>query len=159
MNTDLADKWRAALAPLVVRHPDRRCKPVVEVRDGDPPTLYVGLDRAWSTAAPKNPPRQPFAISNVALTYFPGDDLARKWFAAAWAGYLMHEGLELVTVGDLETRPLDPHEDPYQTNPYNRCLRDGFPPTLDAVALYRALQVVMCEWEAARLTWKGAPNQ
>lgn len=52
----------------------------------------------------------PFNIVNVKLTFFPGVSLARQWIAAAWGCFLQHEAMELVTVGDLKTRVLDPHK-------------------------------------------------
>ena len=117
------------------------------MQDGDPPRLYVGLDRAWCTSDPEKS-RAPFAISTVELAFFPGRDLARAWFTAAWVGYLQHEALELVTVGDLQTKILDPHAEPYPLNPYNRGLRDGLPVRLTPQSMYDALRIVMSGPEA-----------
>lgn len=137
-------RWERALKPLVVRHPDRRSTPVIRFLDIAPPSLYVGLDRGYDTTdGTGESSRAPFAISTVKLTYFPGDDLARKWFAAAWFGYCGHEALELVTIGDTVTRPLDPHTEPYETNACNRSLRDGFPTELTPETLRKTLRLVM----------------
>jgi hypothetical protein len=72
----------------------------------------------------------------------------------AWSGALasvQHEALELVTVGDLETRPLCPHAEPYAENPCNRGLRDGLSPELTPESLIGALAVVMDREHAERL--------
>jgi hypothetical protein len=155
MTTSVADQWRAALADVVVRHPDRRSKPVLRVVDGDPPVLYVGLDVAHCTADDAKEMRD-FAIANVHLHCFPGIALARAWLAAAWVGYLQHEALELVTVGGLTDKVLDPHADPYPTNPLNRGLRDGFPNHLRPFDIYRTLCLVTDKKTASKMTWNGA---
>lgn len=134
-----ADLWRAALADVVLRHPNGRSRPVIRVSDGALPSLYVGLDRAWCTTDGHE--MVDFAISTVRLTYFPGEALARAWLAAAWVGYLQHEALELVTVDGRAV--LDPHAEPYVLNPVNRGLRDGFPVELTPLTLRRALRLVM----------------
>lgn len=133
------DQWRAALAPVVLRHPNGRSTPVLRLTDGDPPQLYVGLDRTWCTRDGHE--MTDFAISTVKLTYFPGARLVRMWLAAAWTGYCCHEALELATVNGVAI--LDPHAEPYATNPVNRGLRDGFPVTLTPKTLLASLCLVM----------------
>jgi hypothetical protein len=142
--------WRDALAALEVRHPNGRSRVVLDVFDGDPPVLYVGLDETTCTLTGKVMPD--FAISNVRLACWPGVRLAQQWFAAAWAGYLMHESLELVTLaGDRTAKVLDPHAEPYAANPLNRCLREGFPSELTPEALQATLCLVMEPHHAAQL--------
>lgn len=141
----IASAWRSALSALDIRHPNGRSSCVLRVADGDPPVLYVGLDETICTQDPSKAMRD-FAISNVKLTYWPGEQLARAWFAAAWAGYLQHEALELVRV---DGRPvLNPHDEPYITNPQNRGLRDGFPVELIPSTLAKTLALVM-PWDDA----------
>lgn len=137
-----AERWRAALAGLEVRHPNGRSRVVLRVSDGDPPSLYIGLDETVCTLTGRT--MRDFAISNVRLAYWPGTDLARMWFAAAWAGYCQHEALELVTLaGDRGAKVLDPHAEPYPTNPYNRGLRDGFPVELTPATMIDTLALAM----------------
>lgn len=153
MSTKVFKQWRNVLQSMVVRHPDRRSKAEIRLLEGDPPMLYVGLDRGYDTTDPTDEKwRGPFAISTVKLSFFPGENLARKWLAAAWAGYVMHEALEMVTVGDHTTRPLDPHDEPYDTNPFNRSLRDGFPVELTPETLRKTLELVMSAEKALELT-------
>ena len=136
----LAEQWLQALAPVVLRHPNGRSRAVLRLIDGDPPQLYVGLDETACTSDPTKTMRD-FAISTVKLIYFPGERLARMWLAAAWCGYICHEALELVTVDGKAV--LDPHAEPYPSNPYNRGLRDGFPVELNSTTLFDALRLVM----------------
>ncbi len=136
--TELATKWLGALQGMVIRHPNPRSKVVVRLTDGDVPHLYFGLDVATDTTDP-NRKMKDFAISTVSLTYWPGIRLARAWVAAAWGGYCSHEALEMVTVGDLKTRPLDPHE----RVEWDRGLRDGLPVELTPETLLKSLAVVM----------------
>lgn len=133
------EQWYDALEGVIVRHPDRRNTVKLELLSG--PSLSISMDKVTSTVSEEL--WSPFQISTVKLSYFPGVDLARKWLAAAWAGYCAHEALELVTVGDWKTRPLDPHEEPYPTNPYNKGLRDGFPVELTPETLRLSLLLVM----------------
>ena len=144
----LAEQWWWALAPVVLRHPNGRSRPVLRIHDGDPPQLYVGLDETTCTSDPTKTMRD-FAISTVRLTYFPGERLARMWLAAAWAGYLQHEALELVTIDGKAI--LDPHAEPYPTNPYNRGLRDGLPLELNTTTMLDALALVMSFGDALRV--------
>lgn len=155
---EIATCWRAALAGLEVRHPNGRSRAVLRVSDGDPPVLYVGLDETTCTLTGER--KVDFAISCVRLTYWPGERLARAWFAAAWAGYLLHEALELVTLaGDRAAKVLDPHAAPYATNPLNRGLRDGFPVELTPSSLLATLRLVMdrADADALYLTLGGSP--
>ena len=141
-SNELTRQWMAALFDLVVRHPNTLSTPVLTLVDAPEPVLRVELDY---TSDSRDPIQrfENFVISNVTLSYFPGTVLARKWFAAAWAGYVSHEALELVTIGGLTSRPLDPHESPYPLNPWNRGLRDGLPVRLTPESLIQSLAVVM----------------
>lgn len=154
---ELAQKWSDAIALMEVRHPDRRSRAVLRVERGSPPSLHVALENAHSTVDDALLPR--FKIASVALSYFPGEALAQQWLAAAWVGYLQHEALELVRAWcftdafALEMFPvLDPHAEPYQSNPYNRGLRDGFPPVLTSQTLLATLRLVMDDRAARELT-------
>lgn len=141
---EIAAAWRGALDGLFVRHPDPDALPYWLVSDDG--HLHVGCGNVHDTltGAVRDLP-----VASVRLTYFPGDGLARRWFAAGWAGYVTHEALELVK---YEGRPpLDPHEEPYATNPFNRGLRDGFPPVLTPGSLERALAVVMDPADARKV--------
>ena len=138
----LSALWRAALNALDVRHPNGRSNVLLRVTDGEAPMLHIGLDETTCTLT--GAPKRNFCISNVRLTYWPGTRIAQVWFAAAWSGYLQHEGLELVSLaGDRSQKVLDPHAEPYQTNPWNRGLRDGFPVELTPATLLATLRVVM----------------
>ena len=153
----VADQWRCALAALEVRHPNGRSNVVLRVDAGDPPELYVGLDETTCTLT--GAVKRDFAISTVKLTYWPGVELAQRWLAAAWSGYCQHEALELVTLrGDRSTKVLDPHTEPYPTNPYNRGLRDGFPVELTPSTLARTLALVMPWMTAAELAASTEPT-
>lgn len=134
---DLVKQWRDALADLVVRHPNRASRVSIEVDDRA--NLRIALDQTRDSRDPEVV-LSPFVISNVKLTFFPGVKIARAWLAAAFAGYVQHEALELVTVGDLTTRPLDPHEPPFT---FDRGLRKGLPVELTPETLVESLAVVM----------------
>jgi len=134
----LAAKWEGALRDLIIRHPDPRSTVELELSADTPPRLLFRLDVAHDTTNPDREMR-PLNVSTVRLHYFPGMRLARMWVAAAWTGYLMHELLELVTIGDLTTRPIDPHANPDQ----DKCIRDGLPTELTPENLRTALLVVM----------------
>lgn len=136
--------WYRALYHVDVRHPNGHSNCVLRVIDGDPPQLYVGLDE--TTCTRDGHVMRDFAISTIKLLYWPGERLARMWFAAAWIGYLQHEALELVTVSGMPV--LDPHAEPYPTNPLNRGLRAGFPVELTPDTLFRTLLLVMDEPDA-----------
>lgn len=147
---NLAQQWAAAIGGLEVRHPNGRSRAVLRVVDGDPPALYVGLDRTWCTLTGDE--KVDFAISTVKLRFWPGIALAQKWIAAAWAGYCQHEALELVTLaGDRTSKVLDPHGEPYVTCPVNRGLRDGFPPELTMTSMVDTFALVMPHDDAVRL--------
>jgi hypothetical protein len=138
----LAANWFEAVHRLEIRHPNGRSKPILRVIDGDPPQLYVGLDETMCTLT--GAVKRDFAISTVKLAFWPGMRLAHMWLAAAWAGYCQHEALELVTLaGDRASKPLDPHAEPYETNPCNRGLRDGFPVELTLDTMVETLALVM----------------
>jgi len=140
--------WRDAFAPMRLEHPNRESVVVLKLANGLPPILSVGLD--WTRDTVDGHRRDRFAVSSVRLCYFPGVRLAQAWMAAAWAGYCMHESLELVTADGV--RPIDPHSEvapgsdhrlaPYL---YDRGLRDGLPQMLTRDTLLRTLCVVMDE--------------
>lgn len=132
----LADQWRAAVARLRVRHADREAIPVFDVLDGDPPSLFVGVTNTRDTVTDERLPM--LAVSTVSLTYWPGEAVALRWLAAAWAGYQQHEALELVTLED-GTRPIDPHAAPR----FDRGLRHGLPVTLTPETLRQTFLAVM----------------
>ncbi len=152
---NLAKLWADALGALVVRHPNRSSKVVLEVTDGPEPYLHLSLDRTFDSTNPDCEMRSPFRISSVKLTFWPGVKLARMWFAAGFAGYCLHEAQEMVTVGDLKTRPLDPHEEPFA---YDRGLRDGLPATLTPETMVEALAVVMSHEAAVQLMEAQCPQ-
>ena len=134
----LAEKWADALRDVVIRHPDPRSTVELVLTAADPPRLLFRLDVAHDTTDPMKEMR-PLNVSTVRLHYFPGVRVARMWVAAAWTSYLMHELLELVTIGDLTTRPIDPHANADQ----DKCIRDGLPTELTPETLRTALLVVM----------------
>jgi len=136
----LGELWRDALAPLVVRHPNRASEVRLHLSGDVEPILKVSLDAVMDTRDQVTPMRSPFVISCVRLTFWPGSRRAREWFAAGWSGYVQHEALELVTLDGAAV--LDPHEEPYATNPNNRGLRDGLPPVLTEATIARAMAVV-----------------
>lgn len=148
LTTDIARAWADALAPVLVRHPDPTSEVEIALTD-QPATLTVAVLRSRDTTDPANVRR--LVISCVDLTYFPGARLARQWLAAAWAGYIQHEALELVTVGDLHTRPIDPHADPS----LDRGLRHGFPVALTPFSLLDTLCLVMPAERALELVDVG----
>lgn len=142
----LCRQWRDALSPVDIRHPNAESVVQLRLVDDQIPRLTVSLDATRDTVDGHR--RENFQISTVRLPYFPGVRLAQAWIAAAWAGYVMHESLELVTVGGV--RPIDPHGEkicshrlsPY---PFDRGLRDGLPHLLTPATLLRTLCVVMDE--------------
>lgn len=148
---NIAEQWRAALADVVIRHPNRESVVRVSIEGGDPSQLGLALDKTRDSRDPSHV-IEPFTISYVKLTYFPGVRLARKWLAAAWAGYVQHEALELVTVGGLIDRPLDPHAEPFA---YDRGLRQGLPVELTPATLFASLCAVMSEETARVLVGAG----
>lgn len=149
---DLASQWKDALADVVIRHPNRESRVLVSVKPGNPPSLELALDQTRDSRDFDHV-MTPFVISNVRLTYFPGTELARQWLAAAWAGYIQHEALELVTVGGFIVRPLDPHAAPFT---YDRGLRMGLPVELTPETLVASLAVVMPREAAEQLVRSAA---
>jgi hypothetical protein len=147
---DLTRLWAVALQPCIVRHPTGAVVKLT-LLDGAEPVLRVELDETRDSRDPSRVMKR-FIISNVTLTYFPGIRLARKWLAAAWCGFLSHEACEMVTVGNLVDRPLDPHAEPFH---YDRGLRDGLPVRLTPETLERALCVVMNPEHARALMEAG----
>lgn len=146
----LTEQWRQALADVVIRHPNRESRVLLELYESAEPTLRIALDRTWDSRTDEL--ITPFVISNIRLTFFPGVDLARQWLAAAFAGYVQHEALELVTVGDLVTRPLDPHAPPFT---FDKGLRQGMPVVLTPETLVKTLAVVMPQDAAERMCAHG----
>lgn len=84
---------------------------MMTIEDSPEPMLHIEIDKNPDSRDPAVT-FEPFRVTNVRLSFFPGDDLARKWLAVAWAGFMFHEGLELVTMADLGARIVDPHETP-----------------------------------------------
>lgn len=156
-DNDLVRLWADALAPLVIRHPNPKARAAVQLSGaGTEAALTLMVYNALDTATEEPHERNPLLISSVRLTYFPGVRLARQWMAAAWAGYLQHEALELVTVGRSAQWPLNPHEEPYRDNPWNRGLRDGLPRELTPATLRKALAVVMdIDWADVLISLPG----
>lgn len=146
----LARLWTEALAGVVVRHPNPSARPVFRISDDTEPLLLVSIGNHRDTRGKNDGQWSSFVIANVRLTFFPGVVLARQWVAAAWGGYIQHESLELVECDGVN--PLDPHQQPDDSIPWNRGLRDGFPPVLTPETLIKALAVVMPEADAERLT-------
>jgi hypothetical protein len=147
--------WHDALAPLILRHPNGWSRVVLRLTcRSDAPRLHVSLDANPCTLTGEI--KHDFAISDVKLSYFPGARLAQAWIACAWAGFLMHEALELVTIGDHATQVLPPHAEPYPANPFNRPLREVLPVELTPETLRAALAVVMGESAAAEMIAKEA---
>lgn len=139
-------QWRDALSSMKIEHLNLESVVEVKIMDERPPLLQFGLDWTRDTVTGKR--RDRFIVSSVRLAYFPGAPLARAWLAAAFAGYCLHEALELVSVDGV--RPLDPHEEithghRLDPHPYDRGLRDGFPLVLTPESLIRSLCVVMDE--------------
>lgn len=135
--SSLALAWYEALAMLSVRHPNGRSRVLLTIVDD---VLKIALDETLDTRDMRTPMRSPFVISCVRLACWPGADRARQWFAAGWAGYCVHEALELVTFGGRAV--IDPHADPYPNALGNRGLRDGFPAVLTEETLSRAMTVI-----------------
>lgn len=148
LRSELARQWHEALRDVVIRHPNHRSAVLAHLSDDEEPVLKISLDSTYDSRDPSRDAWSPFTIAGTKLTYFPGVRLARQWLAAAFSGYCQHEALELISVGGLTERPLDPHESPYE---FDRGLRDGFPTKLTPASLERALCVVMEPEHARRL--------
>jgi len=142
----LGAQWRDALLPLRVWHPNGISTALLHLSGDVHPVLKISLDRTVDTRDQVTPMRSPFVISCVRLTYFPGETLARQWFAAGWAGYCLHEAQELVTIDGAAV--LDPHAAPFA---FDRGLRDGLPPELTPVTMIRSLAVAMSMESAIEL--------
>ena len=149
----LAGLWADALRDVVIRHPNPSARPLIDIDESGEPVLRISVSNHRDTGDRDNGAWESFTISNVRLTYFPGERLARAWIAAAWAGYLQHEALELVTVDGLAI--LNPHDKPYDSNPWNRGLRAGLPAVLNRTTLVAALATVMDrEYALALMEWE-----
>lgn len=143
----LLENWREAVGQVEIRHIDPTCTPVLTVYGADDgPVLYVGVKNCRDTRD-QDKRISELTVSSVRLTFWPGPTLAQQWLAAAWAGYVQHEALELVTVSGI--CPLDPHE---ESHAFDRGLRGGFPTELTPETLRRTLTVAMYDPDADRLT-------
>lgn len=147
----LEAQWADALSGISLRHPNPKARPLLSLSGAHSPVLVISISGHQDTRGKNNGAWGSFTISNVRLSYFPGTRLAQIWIAAAWAGYIQHEALEMVEVDGVN--PLDPHQEPYETNPWNRGLRDGFPPVLTPDTLITALSVVMDRGAAEGLVY------
>lgn len=141
------EQWCDALAPVLIRHADPAASVRIEIGNTMPPSLTLSVENVLDNDTGER--MEKLVISCVDLVYFPGTTAARAWIAAAWAGYLAHEGLEHVTANG--NRVLDPHAEPYPTNPYNRGVRDALPVVLTPDAMHKALCVIMDADAADRL--------
>ncbi len=122
-----------------LEHPNRISQVTGKLIDAMHPMLQFGLDRIPDNDAP-DAFKTRFQICSVTLRFFPGAEGARLWLACAFASYLMHEALELVTCDGA--RIADPHGEPYISNPWNRSLREGFPSQLTPESLAATIRVV-----------------
>jgi hypothetical protein len=131
---ELTRLWAGALEHVIVRHPNRGITPRLTLDDSTSPVIYFELDQNPSSNSDEI--ISPFIITNVMLTFFPGIEAARAWLAAAWACFLQHEALELVTIGDFMTRALDPHQ---SREALNHVFHTGLPSHLTPESLRAAL--------------------
>jgi hypothetical protein len=131
----MTGEWKAAVAKLRVRHADREATPIFEIEPGDPPSLHVRVLNTRDTVTDER--IASLAISSVRLRCWPGETVALRWLAAAWAGYCQHEALELVTADGK--RPIDPHA----SCRLDRGLRNGLPVELTAETLLQTFEAVM----------------
>jgi hypothetical protein len=115
-------------------HADRDATPVFSLANAPCPVLSVSVTNTRDTVTNERLPS--LAVSTVRLTYFPGKDVARRWLAAAWAGYQIHESLELVTADGM--RPIDPHAH----ERHDRGLRHGLPITLTPETLLQTFEAI-----------------
>lgn len=148
---DLTRQWADALADVVVRHPNRAITPVFTLDDAPCPNLHLELDANPSSNSDEI--IAPFRITNVRLTFFPGTRAARAWIAAAWGCFLQHEALELVTVGDIRSPVLDPHE---TRGRLDYVFHTGLPFTLTPESLLAALATAIPRDDAIRLLEESA---
>jgi hypothetical protein len=147
---ELTRQWADALADVIVRHPNRNITPILTLTDATEPDLAFELDSNPSSDADEV--IAPFRITNVRLTFFPGVRVARAWLAAAWACFLQHEALELVTIGDFRTRALDPH---LNRDRLDYVFHTGFPFALTPDTLLAALATAIPIDEAKELIRVG----
>jgi hypothetical protein len=145
-SNELTRQWAAALDGVIIRHPNRGITPILTLEGGAAPNLHFELDANPSSDADET--IAPFRITNVRLTYFPGVRAARAWLAAAWGCFLQHEALELVTVGDLRTRVLDPHA---TRATLDYVFHTGLPFTLTPESLLAALATAIPRADAVAL--------
>jgi hypothetical protein len=138
-HSPLTEMWRAALEPLELVHPNRISIVTARLIDGGHPILCFGLDRIPDNDGPSRM-KERFAICSTTLRFFPGIEGARVWMACAFGGYILHEAMELATVGGV--RVADPHAEPYPFSPWNRSLREGFPSELTEESMMRTIRVV-----------------
>lgn len=143
---ELTRRWADAFDGVLVRHPNRAITVLVTLEDYLTPMIHFEMD----TNVCSNTEREiaPFRIGNVLLTYFPGALAARAWLAAAWSCFLQHEAVELVTLGDIATRVLDPHAS--QAN-MEHVFLVGFPPQLTPDTLLAALCMAVPRAEAEQI--------
>lgn len=143
----LYEQWKGAVDRLRVRHADREAIPHFDITDGPHPALFVRVENTRDTVTDERLGSLP--VSTVTLTYWPGEAVALRWLAAAWAGYIQHEALELVTLED-GTRPIDPHAHPR----FDRGLRHGLPVVLTPETL-RATFLAVAPPEVAEELWSA----
>lgn len=142
----LTRQWAEALEGVTIRHPNRSITPILTLDDMPVPNLHFELDR--NPCSETDEIISPFRITNVKLSFFPGTALARMWLAAAWACFLQHEALELVTVGGLKGRVLCPH---LTRGRLDHVFHVGFPFTLTPASLEDALATAIPRDEVRQL--------
>ncbi len=146
----LREQWDGALSRVVIRHIDPTCRPDLTVLGtDDAPALRMTVLDARDTRD-QGKRFDCLEVNTTKLTYWPGNSVAQAYIAAAWAGYLMHEALELVTESGAAV--LDPHREPFA---YDRGLRIGMPRELTPQTLRAALEIVMLP-DAADAIIRGA---
>jgi hypothetical protein len=143
---ELTRLWADALAPLVIRHPNRAFTPLLLLEDYATPMLHIEIDGTICS----NTDRliQPFRVTNVKLTYFPGTRAAQAWIAAAWGCFMQHEGIELVTGPDISKPVMDPHA---ERSNMDHVFHRGLPFELTPETLLHALTSAIPLDEAKRL--------
>jgi hypothetical protein len=130
----LTRQWAEVLARVVIRHPNRAIDVTLDLEDDVYPNLTFGLSTNLDSET--DAVIAPFPITNVRLTFFPGERLAHQWLAAAWGCFMQHEALELVTAGDAKARVLCPHaQRPWLDHMFHR----GFPFRLTPESMLAAL--------------------
>ncbi len=135
----LTCQWADALADVVVRHLNPSLTVMLRLEDEPLPMLHIEIDRNPDSRDPAIM-FEPFRVTNVRLTFFPGKVLARTWLACAWAGFMFHEALELVTSDDFRDRVVDPHESP-EILEFN--FHRAFPRTLTAESMLATIALAM----------------